>query len=61
MSAQYFNMKNNSLRYTPLQIAMHAYAWSVLVILIVQFFTGSLSANPIQELEQRTGRHAITC
>lgn len=39
---------------------MHVYAWSVLVILIVQSFTGSLSANPIQELQQRTGRHAIT-
>jgi sulfoxide reductase heme-binding subunit YedZ len=53
-------MKKKSSRYTPLQIAMHVYAWSVLVILIVQSFTGSLSANPIQELQQRTGRHAIT-
>lgn len=47
-------------RYTPLQIAMHAYAWSVLVILAFELITGNLSANPIQELEQRTGRHAIT-
>lgn len=47
-------------RYTPLQIAMHAYAWSVLVILVFELITGNLSANPIQELEQRTGRHAIT-
>ncbi|HAV75735.1 MAG TPA: sulfoxide reductase heme-binding subunit YedZ [Anaerolineae bacterium] len=39
---------------------MHIYAWSVLVFLIFDFFTGNLSANPIQELEQRTGRHAIT-
>ncbi len=46
--------------YTPLQIAMHIYAWSVLVLLIFDFFTGNLSANPIQDLEQRTGRHAIT-
>jgi sulfoxide reductase heme-binding subunit YedZ len=53
-------MKNLLIRYTPLQIAIHLYAWSVLVILIVQFFTDNLSANPIQELEQRTGRHAIT-
>ena len=30
------------------------------VILLFDFFTGNLSANPIQELEQRTGRHAIT-
>jgi len=39
---------------------MHAYAWSVLVILVFELITGNLSANPIQELEQRTGRHAIT-
>jgi sulfoxide reductase heme-binding subunit YedZ len=47
-------------RYTPLQIAIHIYAWSVLVLLIVGYFTGDLTANPIQALEQRTGRHAIT-
>lgn len=39
---------------------MHVYAWSVLVFLSFDFFTGNLSANPIQELEQRTGRHALT-
>ena len=53
-------MKKIFTRYTPLQIAMHAYAWSVLVFLIFDYFTGNLSANPIQELEQRSGRHAIT-
>jgi len=53
-------MKNIFKRYTPLQIAIHIYAWSALVILIFDFFTNNLSANPIQELEQRTGRHAIT-
>jgi methionine sulfoxide reductase heme-binding subunit len=53
-------MKKIFARYTPLQIAMHVYAWSVLVFLIFDFITGNLSANPIQELEQRTGRHAIT-
>jgi sulfoxide reductase heme-binding subunit YedZ len=46
--------------YTPLQIAMHIYAWSGLAFLIFDFFTGHLSANPIQDLERRTGRHAIT-
>jgi len=45
--------------YTPLQIAMHLYAWSELVILLVGFFTHHLTANPIQQLEIRTGRHAI--
>jgi sulfoxide reductase heme-binding subunit YedZ len=47
-------------QYTPLQIAMHIYAWSGLVLLLFDFFTGHLSANPIQDLERRTGRHAIT-
>jgi methionine sulfoxide reductase heme-binding subunit len=53
-------MKSTFTRYTPLQVAMHVYVWSVLVFLLFDFFTGNLSANPIQELEQRTGRHAIT-
>lgn len=53
-------MKKILSRYTLLQVAVHVYAWSVLVILVFQFFTGTLSVNPIQELEQRTGRHAIT-
>ena len=46
--------------YTPLQIAVHAYAWSVPVLILFDFLTGNASVNPIQELEQRTGRHAIT-
>ena len=49
-----------NLPYTPLQIAMHLYAWSALVALIFDFFTHHLTANPIQAMEQRTGRHAIT-
>ncbi len=47
-------------RYTPLQIAVHLYAWSGLVFIVLRFLTGHISVNPIQELEQRTGRHAIT-
>lgn len=47
-------------RYTPLQIAVHIYAWSALVHILFDLVTGNVSANPIQELEQRTGRHAIT-
>ena len=46
--------------YTPLQIAIHVYAWSCLVFLIFDLVAGHLSANPIQDLERRTGRHAIT-
>ena len=53
-------MKKIFHRYTPLQVAIHLYAWSVLVILTYKFFTHDLTANPIQALEQRTGRHAIT-
>jgi sulfoxide reductase heme-binding subunit YedZ len=52
-------MKNLFKRFTPLQIAMHMYAWSVLVMLIYQFFTHHLSADPVQYLERRTGHHAI--
>lgn len=47
-------------RYTPLQFAIHLYAWSAAVWIIVELLTGTFSINPIQELEQRTGRHAIT-
>jgi sulfoxide reductase heme-binding subunit YedZ len=53
-------MKKFLARYTPLQIAMHVYAWSTIARLIFEFATGTLSVNPIQELEQRTGRQAIT-
>ena len=53
-------MKFLSTRYTPLQVAIHLYAWWVLVLILINFITGNMSANPIQELEQRTGRHAIT-
>ena len=53
-------MKPLFKRYTPLQIALHIYAWSALVHILFDFITGNISPNPIQELEQRTGRHAIT-
>lgn len=47
-------------RYTPLQISIHLYAWSALIWIVFELLTDSFSINPIQELEQRTGRHAIT-
>ncbi len=53
-------MKSFFQRYTPLQIAIHIYGWSALVLLIFDLLTDNLTANPIQALEQRTGRHAIT-
>ncbi len=47
------------LPFTPLQLAMHVYAWSALVIMIYDLFTHHLTANPIQQMELRTGRHAL--
>jgi sulfoxide reductase heme-binding subunit YedZ len=47
-------------RYTPLQIAVHLYAWSALTGLVFGLLVGRHSPNIIQELEQRTGRHALT-
>lgn len=47
-------------RYTPLQIIMHIYAWSALAHILFDYFTGNLSVNPIQDIEQRTGRAAAT-
>jgi methionine sulfoxide reductase heme-binding subunit len=47
-------------RYTPLQISIHLYAWSAILWILIELLTDSFSFNPIQELEQRTGRHAIT-
>ena len=52
-------MKNFFKRYTPLQVAIHIYGWSVLVILIYQYFTNNLTADPVQYLERRTGHHAV--
>jgi len=60
MMASCQQMKKILSRYTPLQIAMHLYAWSIIVRLLIEFASGTLSVNPIQELEQRTGRHAVT-
>jgi methionine sulfoxide reductase heme-binding subunit len=53
-------VKNIFNRYTPLQIIMHIGAWYPLARLIFDFATGNLSPNFIQDMEQRTGRAAIT-
>ena len=45
--------------YTPLQLAVHIYAWSELVIIIFDLFTHHLTVNPIQQMELLTGRHAL--
>ena len=47
-------------RYTPLQILIHLGAWWPLAHILFDAAIGNLTANPIQALEQRTGRAAIT-
>lgn len=53
-------MKSFFKRLTPLQIIMHIGAWYPITRLIIEIFAGTLSANPIEEMEQRLGRAAIT-
>jgi len=42
-----------------LQIAAHIIGWLPLALLIIYFFTNSLTVNPIQDIEQRLGRIAV--
>lgn len=51
-------MKKN--RFTPLQILVHFGGWLPLGLLVFDFLTDNLTANPIQAIEQRTGLNAIT-
>jgi sulfoxide reductase heme-binding subunit YedZ len=46
-------------RLTRLQLLMHVSAWIPLAVLVFQFLTGNLTANPIQAAEKRTGDTAI--
>lgn len=48
------------IRYTPLQILMHIGCLFPLAYLIFDYFTNNLTANPIQDIEKRTGFAAIT-
>ncbi len=47
------------LPYTPLQLAIHIYVWQGLGVLLFQFLTNHLTANPLQAIQQRTGRLAL--
>lgn len=47
-------------RYTPLQLLVHLGAWIPLAWLVMEAITDNLTANPIQHIEQRTGRAAIS-
>ncbi|HCC78666.1 MAG: hypothetical protein A2X25_10130 [Chloroflexi bacterium GWB2_49_20] len=53
-------MKARLKNLTLLQVAIHLGAWLPLILLVVDFFSSRLSVNPIQDLEQRTGRTALT-
>ena len=47
-------------RFTPLQILAHLGGWVPLALIVYNFFTNNLTANPIQAIEQQTGIHALT-
>jgi methionine sulfoxide reductase heme-binding subunit len=47
------------LPFTPLQLAIHIYVWQGLGVMLVEFLTGHLTANPLQALQQRMGRLAL--
>jgi sulfoxide reductase heme-binding subunit YedZ len=49
-----------SPRPTPLQLLVHLGAWYPLARLLVDLLNDNLTANPIQDMEQRMGRAAIT-
>ena len=46
-------------RFTPLQILVHLGAWFPLLHLAFDYFTGRMSINPYQEIEQHTGLAAV--
>jgi sulfoxide reductase heme-binding subunit YedZ len=45
--------------YTPLQIGIHTYTWGSLVWIALSLFMGHLTANPLQDIQQRLGRLAV--
>ncbi len=47
------------LPFTPLQLAVHIYAWQGPLVIIFDFFTNRLTVNPLQAIQQRTGRFAL--
>jgi len=46
-------------RFTPLQIIVHIGGWTPLAVIVYNFFTNNLTANPIQAIEQQTGVRAL--
>lgn len=52
-------MKIFGRKITWLQVVIHLGAWIPLLLIVFNFFSGNLTVNPIQDIEQRTGRLAI--
>jgi len=52
-------MKILGRKFTPLEIVIHLGAWIPLLLIVFNFYTGRLTVNPIQDIEQRTGRLGI--
>jgi len=46
-------------RFTPLQLLVHLAGWIPLAVLLFDLLTDSLTANPIQAIEQRAGYTAL--
>ncbi|MEJ2485582.1 MAG: sulfoxide reductase heme-binding subunit YedZ [Anaerolineales bacterium] len=52
-------MRKTKNKLTPTRIIIHLGAWIPLLLIVFNFFSGNLTVNPIQDIEQRTGRLAI--
>ena len=52
-------MKIFGRKFTQLEIVIHLGAWIPLLLIVFNFYSGNLTVNPIQDIEQRTGRLAI--
>jgi sulfoxide reductase heme-binding subunit YedZ len=55
-----FGYRIKRLPFTPLQLAIHVYTLGELAWIAVDLAGGRLGANPLQAIQQRTGRLAIT-
>lgn len=53
-------MRTPKFPFTALQVLVHLAGWFPLAQMAWLLFTGGLSANPIQDLQQRTGINALT-
>jgi sulfoxide reductase heme-binding subunit YedZ len=60
MQQMTINQRIKRFPYTPLQLAIHVYALGELAWIAIHLAAGRLGANPLQAIQQRTGRLAIT-